>query len=159
MYVPSKKEYVLNRDKPSECIFCKAFKESEGSGVKILFKNEKIMVVLNKYPYNPGHLMVIPSRHVENLAELNEAEISYLFNKVVAVVDILKKVYNPPGFNIGINIGENSGASIKHLHVHIVPRYRSESGFMEVIGGTRVLIETIEETYNLLLPHVSSLKD
>ncbi len=117
------------------------------------------MVVLNKYPYNPGHLMVVPTRHVESLVELNEAEIAYLFNKVAAVINLLKKVYNPPGFNIGVNIGENSGASIKHLHVHVVPRYRSELGFMEVIGGARVLIETIEQTYNLLLPHISVLSD
>ncbi|WEU41105.1 MAG: HIT domain-containing protein [Candidatus Odinarchaeum yellowstonii] len=140
-------------------MFCKAVKDPEGSDVKILFKNEKIMVVLNKYPYNPGHLMVVPTRHVENLTDLDSSDISYLFNKVAAVINLLKIVYNPPGFNIGLNIGENSGASIKHLHIHIVPRYRSESGFMEVTAGTRVLIETIEQTYNLLLPHVSILKD
>ncbi|MEM2907253.1 MAG: HIT domain-containing protein [Candidatus Odinarchaeota archaeon] len=142
-----------------DCIFCKAFKEPEDSGVKILFKNEKIMVVLNKYPYNPGHLMVIPSRHVENLTELEEAEINYLFSKVVASIKLLKKVYNPPGFNIGLNIGENSGASIRHLHVHVVPRYRSETGFLETISGARVLVETLDQTYDILNPHVSMLKD
>lgn len=159
IFIPGKREYVLSKDKDIDCIFCKAFRDPDHSGVKILFINDKVMIALNKYPYNPGHIMVAPYRHVEKLTELRDNEICYLFRKVNEATKLLEEVYSPPGFNIGVNMGEYSGASIRHLHVHVVPRYKSESGFLETISGTRIIVEDLDQTYNILIKHVDKLND
>jgi len=116
------------------------------------------MVVMNLFPYNTGHLEVIPIRHVKSLEELRKEELADLVEKVVKSIRLLKRALRPVGFNVGINIGEIAGASVEHLHVHIVPRYKRDFGFMEVTCETRVMPESIDETYKKLMKHASLLK-
>jgi diadenosine tetraphosphate (Ap4A) HIT family hydrolase len=116
------------------------------------------MVIMNIFPYNTGHLQVIPVKHATALEELDDKTVSELFVLVKKCLKLLKKVLGPEGFNIGINQGENvAGASIPHLHIHIVPRYRNDFGFMEIIAKTKVLPESVDETYEKLLKNVKIL--
>ena len=152
-------KWVRKKHKEKSCLFCKIAKGSKNVKAYVLFNNGKTVVVLNLFPYNTGHLLVFPARHVRNLEELNEKETSELFNRVKLSIKLLKKALKPDGFNVGINIGETASASIEHLHVHIVPRFERDLGFMEIIGETKVMPETVEETYKRLKKYANLLKD
>ncbi len=146
LWIPRKAAYVRRADKPTvECILC-CIRDGDAR-VKSLevWRDETSIAVLNLYPYNPGHLMVFPRRHVVELCELGEEEALSLFGSMNLAVRALKSCYSPKGYNIGFNIGEVSGASIPHLHAHIVPRYGNELGFIDIIGGAKVLIENPPE--------------
>lgn len=115
-------------------------------------RGKKAFVILNKYPYNPGHLMIVPYRHVPTLELLDQEEGSELIVLTSRAVKALRDIYTPDGFNVGINIGRVAGAGIEqHIHVHVVPRWNGDSNFMPVIGNTKVLPETLEETYKSLV--------
>ncbi len=98
-------------------------------------------VALNLYPYNPGHLMIFPNRHIENIEELFRDEVIEMHRLTVLSIKVLQKNYHSQGFNIGYNLGDSSGASIKHLHRHIVPRYKNELGFVDILGGSKIFVE------------------
>jgi len=137
---------VRRADKPNvKCILCSI--RDRDARVKSLevWRDETSIAVLNLYPYNPGHLMVFPRRHVVELCELDDEEALSLFGSMNLAVRALKSCYSPKGYNIGFNIGEVSGASIPHLHAHVVPRYGNELGFIDIIGGAKVLIENPPE--------------
>jgi ATP adenylyltransferase len=107
--------------------------------------------VLNRYPYNAGHLLAIPYREVPNLEDLSQEERLDLMNLLVTAQDILKKALKPDGFNIGMNLGKGAGAGIPtHLHVHIVPRWNGDTNFMPVVAGTRVLPQSLEAMWSRL---------
>ncbi len=147
LWIPTKAGYVRGEEKPDvDCILCSI--RDEDSRVKSLevWRNENDIAVLNLYPYNPGHLMVFPQRHVIEPSDLTDEEMLQFFLSINLAIKVLKGRYAPKGFNIGFNIGEVSGASIPHLHAHVVPRYGSELGFVDIIGGAKVLIEN-PETY------------
>lgn len=134
------------------CLFCKVANGKEKA--KILFKDEDVFVMMNKFPYNTGHLMVVPTKHVKSIEGLSSEEITKIFNIVKKCVKILKISLKPKGFNIGMNIGKYSGASIEnHLHIHIVPRFRTDFGFIEVISKTKVMPESLDETFEKLMKH------
>lgn len=142
----------------SGCTLCKIAKGESIS--KVLFKNKNIIVIMNIFPYNTGHLQVMPIRHVSTLDELSDDEIFELFRMVKRCVRLISKVLKPEGFNIGMNIGEFSGASIAdHLHIHIVPRYKTDFGFMEILAETKVMPEKLEETYKRLMKHAKILSE
>lgn len=146
LWIPTKAAYVRRADKPNvECILCSI--RDRDARVKSLevWRDETSIAVLNLYPYNPGHLMVFPRRHVVELCELDDEEALSLFGSMNLAVRALKSCYSPKGYNIGFNIGEVSGASIPHLHAHVVPRYGNELGFIDIIGGAKVLIENPPE--------------
>ena len=158
IFAPSRMKWVRKKGRKG-CLFCKIAKGDPKTPEKVLYKSRSVMVVMNIYPYNTGHLQVFPMRHVEKFEELTDEEISSLFIMVKKCVKLLKKVLNPAGFNIGMNIGgEITGASVKHLHIHIVPRFGRDTGFMEVIAETKVLPETLEQTYERLKKEVEMLK-
>ena len=150
LYSPWRLQYILsNKDK--ECIFC--VKPSENSDEKhlILHRSEYCFVIMNIFPYNNGHLMVVPNRHVPNLNELDKKEIDDQFETVQLCEKVITKVYNPDGINIGMNLGKAAGAGIdEHLHVHIVPRWNGDVNFMTAISGTRVIPESFEQAYSKL---------
>lgn len=145
--IPWKKQYIFSK-KSNTCIFCDIINGKVPGD--IIFKDKHLMVILNKFPYNSGHLLVIPIKHVECIESLDDNELLLLIKAVKTSVEILKDAYNPQGFNIGINQGSFSGASVKHLHFHIVPRYKNETGFMDTVSGTRVLLEDLNETLRKL---------
>jgi ATP adenylyltransferase len=153
LWAPWRMEYILS-EKEKECIFCTKPKEDKDRENLILFRGEKVYVIMNKYPYNNGHLMVVPYRHTSSFDGLSEEELFDLIKITKFSTDCLKKAFYPEGFNIGINIGEAAGAGIEeHLHVHIVPRWVGDSSFMAVIAEVNVIPEHILQTYDKLYPY------
>jgi ATP adenylyltransferase len=159
LYAPNRMDWVKNPEKrPKGCVFCKIGKDSKPQQHFILHKTARFFVVMNIFPYNTGHLMVVPLRHVKDMDELSDDEVSEMFLVVRKCTRLLRKVLNPVGFNIGLNEGGScSGASMEHLHVHIVPRYKTDFGFMDIIGGTKVLPEELSGTYRRLMKEVGML--
>lgn len=121
-------------------------------GRLLLFSDPQVLVMLNRYPYNNGHLLICPRRHIPTLAAAGEAERLALMNQTARATDILDRVQRPQGFNIGINQGRVSGGSVEdHLHIHVTPRYLGDSNYMTVIGQARIISEHILATYDKLV--------
>ncbi len=141
LFIPSKIGYVRG-DRPSvDCILCAIVAHDKKVVDSEIISTKLMTVALNLYPYNPGHLMIFPKRHVEDIEELSPDEIMETQSLTVLSMKVLRKYYHPRGFNIGYNIGDCSGASIKHLHCHIVPRYQNELGFVDILGGSKIYVE------------------
>ena len=150
IWAPWRIEYI-QMEKPRGCILCEKPGENNDVPNYILYRGEKNFVILNAFPYNPGHLLVAPYRHVGNMEELVDEELHEHFEIVRRGVKLLKQVFNPGGFNLGINIGAIAGAGIVgHFHTHIVPRWSGDTNFMPVIAEARVLPEALAETYEKL---------
>ena len=147
-YIEANKEEEPDR----ACVFC-ALLDGSSSEDRVLARTERAFVTLAKFPYNPGHLLVLPTRHegdIEQLARSENTEIATLLQRSVRV---LREASAPHGFNVGLNLGHVAGAGIpEHLHWHVVPRWGGDTNFMPVIGGTRVLPELIRESYEKLAP-------
>lgn len=132
----------ITGDKPDvECILCAINDKNPDVKSLELFRTEHFIGTVNLYPFNIGHLMIFPKRHCTDISELTDEEGLDLHRMTVKSVKILKKEFNPAGFNIGYNMGDGSGGSIKHLHLHIVPRYINEIGFIDVLAGDRIIVQ------------------
>jgi len=135
------------------CLFCDAPSRGDDRGALILARGERAFVILNAYPYNPGHLMVAPLRHVGELEALAPDELAGADELLQRCVRVLREAMEPEGFNVGMNLGRVAGAGIPgHVHWHVVPRWNGDTNFMPVIGETRVLPQLLEETYDRLKP-------
>ena len=133
------------------CILCDKPKENNDALNYILYRGDKNFVIMNSYPYNPGHLMIAPYRHIANLEELTDEELHEHFDIVSRSIKLLKQVFKPDGFNLGINMGKVAGAGINdHIHTHIVPRWQGDTNFMPVLSDVRVLPQALAETYQKL---------
>lgn len=151
LYSPWRLKYILMQKKAEKCIFC--LKPAKNNDIKhlILYRSKHSFVIMNLYPYNNGHLMIVPKKHVALLDELTEEEYIDLFLTLKLSNKIMNKVYNPEGINIGLNLGKAAGAGIdEHLHIHIVPRWQGDVNFMTTIGETRVIPESFETAYKKL---------
>jgi len=151
LFVPDKLEYVRGMKRPDvECILC-AIVEGKDKVVRLeAYRSNLFVVALNLYPYTPGHLMMFPKRHITDPRMLSNEEIIELHRVQNLSLDVLEEVYAPHGFNLGYNIGEAGGASINHIHLHIVPRYRRELGFIDIISGAKIIIEDPNISLNKL---------
>jgi len=146
-YIQSSKE----QSEDAECIFCRIQRGEESE--RVLTRSELGFVVLNKYPYSPGHILVIPDRHVGDLEDLDDEESLDLQRLTNRSVKALREEYAPHGFNIGMNLGRVAGAGVPdHLHWHVVPRWSADTSFMPVVGETIVLPELVAETARRLAP-------
>jgi ATP adenylyltransferase len=135
------------------CIFCDLAAEGDDVRTMILARGELAFVIVNSFPYNPGHLMVAPFRHVGAFTELEAAELADVDALVARSIRALEQEMEPHGFNLGMNLGRVAGAGIPdHVHWHVVPRWNGDTNFMPVVGQTRVLPELLEETYVRLRP-------
>lgn len=151
LWAPWRSEYISSK-KSGECVFCAAPRKAAKDGL-VLFNGSISLVMLNKYPYNSGHLMLAPVRHVAKIEELTPEESIDLFRLLRHSTTVLTKTYNPGGFNIGMNIGSAAGAGIAdHLHMHIVPRWNGDTNFMPLLADTKVVSEHLLTTLEHLMP-------
>ena len=150
MWAPWRIEYI-QMEKPEECILCGKPKQNNDELNQILYRGNKNFVMMNTYPYNPGHLMVAPYRHIADLGELTNEELHEHAEIVSQSIRILREAFNPAGFNIGMNMGKVAGAGIEeHIHTHIVPRWQGDTNFMPVMSDVRVVPEALAGTYQKL---------
>ena len=150
LWAPWRMEYIKIA-KEEGCILCQKPQENSDVANYILHRGKKNFVIMNRYPYNSGHLMVAPNRHIANLEELTGEELCEHYELVQRSITALKQVYKPEGFNIGMNLGRIAGAGVdKHIHTHIVPRWAGDTNFMPVIADANVVNEALEETYKKL---------
>jgi ATP adenylyltransferase len=134
------------------CVFCRILASGEADAdTHILWRGQWCLAILNAYPYTSGHLMVMPLRHVADLEDLGDEEAAELFDALRRAVVAVKSAYRPDGLNVGANLGKAGGAGIPgHLHLHVLPRWEGDTNFMTAVAGTRVLPETLDETWQKL---------
>ncbi|MDQ7032641.1 MAG: HIT domain-containing protein [Desulfonauticus sp.] len=157
LWAPWRIEYILG-PKPDECVFCIPKHHEEDEKRLILYRAKYCFVIMNKFPYMSGHIMVTPYRHVSCITELSQEEHEEIMSYLKTCTQILKKALNPKGLNIGLNIGEAAGAGIKeHLHFHLVPRWIGDHSFMAVCSETMVLPEHLQKTYNKLKAYFNQI--
>ncbi len=153
MWAPWRMEYIKTpkENKPKGCIFCNKPKEDSDRENLILYKGKTVFVIMNRYPYNNGHLMVVPYRHLSDYNALTEEELLEIAKVTQMTLDILKRNMHPQGFNVGFNLGESAGAGIaEHIHQHIVPRWTGDTNFMPVLCHTKVLVDGLCECWDEL---------
>lgn len=143
------RDYLFNTDKikyvkggkpPVDCILCAIRDKNPLVTDLTVFENDLFIIALNLYPFNPGHLMIFPVRHVESLSSLTEKEVIMMHDLLKLSIEIIDSEFSPHGYNVGYNLGNGSGASIPHIHQHVVPRYSNEVGFLDVLSGVRVIV-------------------
>jgi diadenosine tetraphosphate (Ap4A) HIT family hydrolase len=157
LWSSKRKQYVKNVDKAKKykCLLC-AIRNNKLKS-KVLYKGDDYYVLMNIFPYNLGHLMVVPNKHIIDFEKLDKRLLCELMVGVQKAIKLIKLTYKPDGFNVGLNIGEHAGASIKHLHWQIVPRYIRESGFMESTADTRVMPDTLDDIEKDFLKNVGKV--
>ena len=150
LWAPWRHKYVVNPGGEG-CIFCKKPSENKDEENFILYRGERVFVIMNVYPYNNGHLMIAPYRHIGEVTELTADEVAEMANVCQKSVEVLKNKMSPDGFNIGMNLGKIAGAGFEnHLHIHIVPRWSGDTNFMPVISNTKVIPISLQEAYRIL---------
>ena len=153
LWAPWRMEYILDEKKHGSCLFCDISLDKKGNDTKnlILYRGKNCFVVLNKYPYNNGHLMVVPYFHTPTFDGLDDDVLFDLMKTQKISVDIIKKAMNPDGFNLGLNFGKVAGAGMEsHMHLHIVPRWTGDTDSMPIIAETRVMPQHLKKSYNKL---------
>jgi ATP adenylyltransferase len=157
MWTPWRMAYI-RREKQPGCIFCEMLGAEDDRGQLILHRSEMSFLVLNKFPYNNGHLMAVPYRHVDTLEALTAAEAVDMMALVSLGIRALRRSTNPEGFNIGVNIGKIAGAGvIDHVHTHVVPRWGGDTNFMPVLADIRLIPQDLNETYRELKAAVEEI--
>ena len=152
LWSPWRLKYVVSANRSRDCIFCEVLTNNSESTL-LLYQGETCFIQLNLYPYSPGHLMVIPKRHLPSLTSATVQERIEIITLTALAEVALTEVYAPQGLNVGINLGSAGGAGVvDHIHVHVVPRWSGDTNFMTVIGDTRVLPEELEQTASKLRP-------
>lgn len=151
LWAPWRINYIKAK-KQKGCLFCKADKQkAKGKKDYVIFRTRHSIAMLNAFPYNNGHVMVSPIRHVNELGKLSDIELLDLFKSLDKVKKLLEKALKPHGYNIGINISRSAGAGITgHLHIHIVPRWVGDANFMPVIYDTKIISQSLDELYKQL---------
>jgi ATP adenylyltransferase len=154
LWSPWRMEYInAAHDEDVECIFCELLLRDDDEKSFILAREHRAFALLNAYPYNPGHLMVAPIRHVAELDELGDDELLDAAHLLQRAVGAMREEMHPDGYNVGMNLGRVAGAGVPgHLHWHVVPRWNGDTNFMPVVGHTRVLPESLDDTYRKLKP-------
>jgi ATP adenylyltransferase len=151
---PWREKYVKQVFKMKECIFCKALKQKDDKKCFILYRGNHNFVLLNKYPYTPGHLMIAPYKHLNSVELAEKKSSSEMMELLTKCLGILRKHYKPQGFNAGMNLGHSAGAGVAdHYHLHVIPRWIGDSNFMPIIGKTKVVHKDLPTTYEQLLVH------
>ena len=157
LWCPWRIQYILG-PKPDACVFCLPGHEDEDEERLVLYRGKENFVIMNKFPYNNGHIMVTPFRHCMDLCDLTPGESREMMTLLQQCTAILQQCFSPQGINIGLNLGEAAGAGIReHLHFHLVPRWNGDSSFMAVMDEVRVVPEHLRSTHATLKPYFSRL--
>lgn len=155
LYKPERSNYVRKADKTSNCVFCVSAESEMSFESLCIHKTQYSQIVLNKYPYNSGHLLVLPLRHCGEMLKLSEVERKDIFDQVALSFEILQELYQPTGINMGMNHGASAGAGIPdHLHVHVIPRWAGDVNFFPLIAETKVVIESLDVTYKRMRQYI-----
>ncbi len=148
LWTPWRYAYVTAAEKISGCIFCDLSKEGDDAKVRIVYRSQNCYIVLNTYPYTPGHVMIVPFAHLDELQKLPTAAANEMMELAQKMERVLRVLYSPDGINMGLNIGKAAGAGVAgHIHMHVLPRWVADSNFVSVVGETRILPESLEMTY------------
>ena len=147
LWAPWRIEYITDTTKNEGCVFCDCVSGSEDLKNLVVHRGASAFVIMNKYPYNNGHLLIVPNRHTAELRDLSDSERLDLFHLLDLSQAVLSETMRPQGFNIGMNLGRLAGAGIvNHLHFHVVPRWGGDTNFMPIVGHTKVISEALEKT-------------
>jgi len=147
LWTPWRYAYITGADKPKGCIFCELAKEQDATA-RIVHRGPNCFVILNTYPYTPGHVMIVPFAHLDELQKLPPQTAQEMMELSQKMENVLRTLYKPDGINLGMNIGAAAGAGVAgHIHMHVLPRWVADANFVSVIGETRVLPETLEVTW------------
>ena len=154
LWAPWRMKYILDKKqgRTSDCFLCDVRNVEVSPKSLVLHKNEHAYIVMNKYPYSNGHLLIAPCIHVQDFSELNQKMMGTMMELMSMSTSILRKALGADGFNMGANIGRCAGAGEEHLHIHILPRWNGDTNFMPFFSDTRVINEYLEETYEKLFP-------
>lgn len=151
LWTPWRYAYVKSADSTPGCVFCRVLEAGDDRKNGILHRGAECFVILNTYPYTSGHVMALPYAHLDELGKLPTTAAHEMMDLCRQVETALRKVYRPDGINLGMNIGKAAGAGVAgHIHMHILPRWVADSNFMTVVGETRVLPETLDQTWERL---------
>ncbi len=151
LWTPWRYKYIADDTKDDRCIFCDAIAANDDAKMLIAFRGTKNYIILNRYPYTTGHVMVVPYAHVADLAAADPEALSEMMRLAQRVKAALEKTYHPEGYNLGMNLGRAAGAGVTgHLHLHVLPRWSGDSNFLTVVGETRVEPEDLATTYEKL---------
>lgn len=151
LWAPWRMAYIKDMTKEKGCFFCNGLREKNDAERFIVKRSKHAFAILNIYPYNNGHVMVAPNRHVADIDALTVPERADMFALIVEIEKALKKIVNPEGFNIGMNIGDVAGAGVKdHIHMHIVPRWKGDTNFITSLGESKVISQSLEALYEEL---------
>jgi ATP adenylyltransferase len=154
LWSPWRSRYIESfseKGRSRKCIFCGVKNSRDEAGRLIVWKGKTCFIVMNLFPYNSGHLMVVPYRHRSTLNDLDDDECLELMNGTKLGIRLLEKVSHPDGFNVGVNIGRSSGAGIKgHVHIHVVPRWQGDTNFLPVLTDTKIISQDMQATYRKL---------
>jgi ATP adenylyltransferase len=153
LWTPWRSTYVSNKPPGGQCVFCAALAGDDDEKALLLHRAKHNFVILNRYPYSSGHLMIAPNIHVSRLTDISEEAAQEMMKLARASETILDDAYRPQGINLGMNLGEAAGAGIAaHIHLHVLPRWNGDANFMSVVANTRVIPESLTDTYNKLRP-------
>ncbi len=162
LWAPWRMEFLDNcsNEKTEGCILCTIISQKRDIDNYVLYRGSFAIILMNKYPYNNGHLMVVPNRHTDDFTSLSNEELAELYSLTRHCIMALKEIFNPHGFNTGMNLGYAAGAGIKdHIHEHVVPRWIGDFNFMPVIGEIKAIPQHLLQTYERLLPYFRRLKN
>ncbi len=153
LWTPWRSTYIREKHGGSQCIFCAAVNSTADEESLIVHRADYCFVILNRYPYTTGHLMIAPYEHVSRLLQVHRQVTAEMMNMARLAEQILEEVYRPHGLNLGMNLGEAAGAGIEqHIHLHVLPRWMGDANFMSTVGQVRVMPEDLAETYKKLKP-------
>ncbi|MFB0564815.1 MAG: HIT domain-containing protein [Candidatus Aminicenantaceae bacterium] len=153
IFAPWREEYVKKLSKMNECIFCQALKSKDSRESLILYRGRYNFILLNKFPYTSGHLMIAPYRHLASFERAKKEYTDEMIALLKLSLKVLKKNYKPHGFNTGMNLGHSAGAGVAdHYHLHVIPRWIGDSSFMPLVGNTKVTIHDLATSYKQLHP-------
>ncbi|MGA9509576.1 MAG: HIT domain-containing protein [Candidatus Sulfotelmatobacter sp.] len=157
LWTPWRYAYVSTAEKATGCVFCNAVAASDDAKTFIVYRGKLCFVILNAYPYTPGHVMIVPYAHLDELRKLPPEAAGEMMALSQRMESLLRELYTPDGINLGMNIGKAAGAGIAgHIHMHVLPRWVADANFMSVIGETRVLPETLDETWRRMTKALNS---